>query len=947
MKKRVSPVQFLKLSIIAVFCVTALIFLNGSFPEIKVKGQSGGTNLPAPTSVLATDNQYYNKVGVYWDTIRGANLYRIFRNTVNNSATAADIGTTAANYYFDTTSAVGQTYFYWVKAENGTNVSDFSLAEQGVRANGMPADGIFLDLNPPPVPAGNEITAAKEYLGKTLFWDEQLSSTNTVSCGTCHQSSAGGSDTRTGATTVNPGPDNIFNNADDIFGSAGVPQNNLNGTYSLNPLFGFKVQVTGRKAPSYLNAAYSPNGIFWDGRALDTFRDPLTNVIVLASGASLESQVLGPPLSAAEMAHGGRNWTQVASRVAVSKPLALASRIPVALQTWINGRNYPQLFEEAFGTSDVTPARIAMAIATHERSLFSDQTPLDKAVTQIAPLTTQEEFGRELFIAVQCSNCHSDALLADHNFHNIGVRPQNEDLGRAIVTGLDADKASFKTPNLRNLELRAPYMHNGRFATIEEVVEFYNRGGDFDAPNIDHNLIRPLNMNAEQKAGLVAFLKRPLTDPRVVAELPPFDRPTLYTQTNRVPQITGTGIAGAGGIIPKITAIEPPYVGNPSFTVGVSNALGGANAVLAIDDNDPGSSTIPQSGTFARLTLQLSGSGAGNGYGSISLTTLANSPQFVGRTFYGRWYVTDASAASGFSVTPAFRFTVFAQNSNLSKTFVDFDGDHKTDISIFRANGASGGEWWYQKSSGGNAAFQFGASTDKIVPADFTGDGKTDIAVWRPSSGNWFILRSEDNSFYSFPFGANGDVPIAGDFDSDGKADVAVFRPSTVTWYIQSTAYGTIIRQFGVSGDIPQIGDYDGDGKADLAIFRPNGTNGAEWWVQKSSDGQVFATQFGLASDKPVASDFTGDGKTDIAFWRPSSGFWYVLRSEDFSFYAAPFGANGDIPVAGDYDGDGKTDLAVFRPSSSTWYANRSSGGTLIQGFGISGDYPIPAAFVP
>jgi len=944
MKKRVISVRFIKLSIIAAFVLSVFIFSNGIFPEVNVKGQGSSTTLTAPTGVSATDNQYYNKVGIYWNAVRGANLYRIYRNTANNTTGATAIGTTASYYYFDTTATVGQTYYYWVKAENGSNVSDFSESEQGVRANGQPAEGVFSDLNPPTEPVGNEITAAKAYLGKALFWDEQMSSTKTVSCGTCHQASSGGSDPRTNSTTVNPGPDNIFGNADDIFGSAGVPQNNLNGTYSFNPTFGYNVQVTGRKSPSYLNAAYSPNGIFWDGRASDTFRDPLTNAIVLASGASLESQVLGPPLSDAEMAHGGRDWTQVAARVAASKPLALASKVPVSLQNWINGRTYPQLFEEAFGTADVTPSRIAMAIATHERTLFSDHTPFDKDLTQITPLTPQESLGGKIFTAVSCNVCHSGALLSDHEFHNIGVRPQSDDAGRFNVTGLESDRAKFKTPNLRNIEFRAPYMHNGRFQTLEEVVEFYNRGGDFDAPNIDHALIRPLGMTADQKAAIVAFMKRPLTDPRVAAELPPFDRPKLYTQTSRVPQITGTGVAGSGAHIPKATAIEPPYVGNPSWTVCVSKGLGGASAVLAIDDNDPGTASIPATGSFARITVNLSGSGAGNGYASVSLATLASNPQFVGRTFYGRWYVTDAGAAGGFSVSEAFKFTVFAQNSNVSKTFVDFDGDHRTDISIFRP---SGGEWWYLKSSGGNAAFQFGAGTDKIVPADYTGDGKTDIGVFRPSTGQWFIMRSEDNSFYSFPFGANGDVPLAGDFDGDGKSDPTIFRASTATWYIQSSAYGTVIRQFGANGDIPQLGDYDGDGKTDLAIYRPAGANGAEWWVQKSSDNQVFATQFGLASDKPVASDFTGDGKADIAFFRPSDGNWFVLRSEDFSYYAAPFGANGDRPVAGDYDGDGKTDIGVFRPSNSTWYVNRSTSGILIAAFGISGDAPIPSAYVP
>ncbi len=82
-------------------------------------------------------------------------------------------------------------------------------------------------------------------------------------------------------------------------------------------------------------------------------------------------------MSSAEMAHGGRNWTDAASRMMDSKPLALAAEVPAALKNWIGGRTYPQLFEEAFGTMEVKPARIAMAIATHESTLFTDQTPFD------------------------------------------------------------------------------------------------------------------------------------------------------------------------------------------------------------------------------------------------------------------------------------------------------------------------------------------------------------------------------------------------------------------------------------------------------------------------------------------------------------------------------------------------------------------------------------------
>ncbi|MGC2237101.1 MAG: VCBS repeat-containing protein [Pyrinomonadaceae bacterium] len=273
----------------------------------------------------------------------------------------------------------------------------------------------------------------------------------------------------------------------------------------------------------------------------------------------------------------------------------------------------------------------------------------------------------------------------------------------------------------------------------------------------------------------------------------------------------------------------------------------------------------------------------------------------------------------------------------------DFDGDDKTDISIFRPGP---GEWWYLKSSdGGNYAAQFGNSTDKLVPGDYTGDDKTDIAVFRPSTGEWFILRSEDGSYYSYPFGTTGDLPAVGDFDGDGKSDSAVFRPSDTNWYIRrSSDNGFTIQQFGASGDVPAVADYDGDGKSDIAIWR---ASAGQWWIQKSSNSSVVAFQFGSSTDKPIQGDYTGDGKADVAIWRPKTGEWFILRSEDFSYYSFPFGTSGDVPAPGDFDGDGKFDATVFRPSESTWYVQRSTAGTLIQGFGISGDKPVPNAFVP
>ncbi len=326
---------------------------------------------------------------------------------------------------------------------------------------------------------------------------------------------------------------------------------------------------------------------------------------------------------------------------------------------------------------------------------------------------------------------------------------------------------------------------------------------------------------------------------------------------------------------------------------------------------------------------------------------VGNLDVFNGTNPNGTWklYAVD-DEAQDFGGFDGWTLDVTTTTSRLNNLGADFDGDGRTDISIFRP---SNGQWWRQSSFTNQVtAATFGVNTDKIVPADYTGDGKTDIAFWRPSNGQWFILRSEDSTFFAFPFGTNGDVPQPGDYDGDGRADAAVFRIETRTWFILNSSGGTTIQQFGIVGDTAVAADYDGDGKTDIGIYRPNGASGgAEWWHQRSSTNVVFAAQFGTSSDKPVQADFTGDGKTDIAFFRPSTGQWFILRSEDFSFFAFPLGTNGDRPAPGDYDGDGKADAAVFRPSDTTWYINRSTGGTLIQQFGIAGDLPTPSAFIP
>ena len=690
-----------KLSIIGLLSLASLLLVTNRFPGFTATGQSG--SLAAPTNVSASDNAYINKVGISWDAIHGATQYRILRNTASDSTTAISLGTTPEATFFDNNATTGQTFFYWVRAESGNVVSALSAPDQGTRAAGT-INGPVGPLNPPPVPAGNSITAAKAFLGKTLFWDEQLSSTRTVACGTCHFAANGGSDSRAivgNARSTNPGADGLFGTADDVFASPGVISNNSDGTYNLSALYGFHEQVTGRKSRSYIDAGFS-NSLFWDGRATQVFTDPLSGSVVLPAGAALESQVLGPPVSSAEMASAGRTWNDVAVRVVNSRPLALSPSVPAGLRDWIAGRTYSELFDEAFGTPEITPTRIAMAIATFERTLYSDRTRWDQSVAQIIQLTPAEVRGQGVFNQSRCNACHAGSLFSDNQFHNVGVRPQAEDTGRFQVTGNANNIGEFRTPSLRNVGLRGPYFHDGHFATLEEVVAFYNRGGDFNAPNIDHNLIRPLGLSPQQQSDLVAFLRGALTDPRVLAGSAPFDRPTLYSESNRVPVVTGNGTQGTGGAVPQVSAIEPPLVGNPGFTVGVANALGAAQAVLVIDSNDPGTGpAIPVTASFARLSVQLNGNGAGNGYGSASLLIPGNSA-LVGQTFFGRWFVKDVNAAGGVAVTPAFKFTVFGDTSGITTNAIDdsqiFVTQHYRDF-LNREPDSSGLNFWTNQIS--------------------------------------------------------------------------------------------------------------------------------------------------------------------------------------------------------------------------------------------------------
>lgn len=530
-----------------------------------------------------------------------------------------------------------------------------------LRAQGLP---------PVPVPPGNPISAAKADLGKVLFWDEQLSSTRTMACASCHLPASGGSDPLSrapGPLSLHPGADGLFGTADDVRGSPGVVKNEATGLFLKEEPFPLVRQVTGRKAPSMINAAYSP-ALFWDGRAGGAFDDPLTGTLLLPFNAALESQAAGPPISDVEMAHGGRDWNDVASRIETVEPLALASDIPAALVGFIAGRGYPALFQSAFGSPDVTPARICMAIATYERTLISDQTPFDAFVAgNNQALSQQQRRGLQTFNGPgRCVLCHGGPLFTNQQFVNIGVRPPAEDLGLGGITGQPQDRGRFKVPGLRNVGLRGPYFHNGSQQTLGDVVAFYNRGGDF-AQNRDPR-IRPLGLSPQQQADLVAFLTVGLTDPRVAAESAPFDRPTLYAETDRVPSGFGAGFPGSGDITPRWLALEPPLVGNPSLTLAIADGLGGATPLLLLDilPAPPGTTLrgMPfHLGGTAALSISalaaLFDVGPGEGWRSFS-NAIPDSPALAGQTVYLQALLLDAGSPSGLSATPGLALEFFA-----------------------------------------------------------------------------------------------------------------------------------------------------------------------------------------------------------------------------------------------------------------------------------------------
>lgn len=310
-------------------------------------------------------------------------------------------------------------------------------------------------------PPGNPVTDNGATLGRVLFYDKNLSANNTVSCASCHKQASAFSD-------------------------------------PLVKSQGFNGGLTNRHSMGLTNAKYYPNGrFFWDQRA-----------------ATLEDQVLTPIQDPVEM---GMTLT--------------------ALETKLkNIAYYPPLFTKAFGDGSITSARISAALSQFVRSIVSYQSKYDAGRSTLPPgpqppnasfpnFTASENRGMQIFMtgAGGCVPCHGSETFTAPQEKNNGLDLTTTDRGFGLVVNNVALDATFKVGSLRNIELTAPYMHDGRFATLEQVVEHYSSGVK-NHPNLSPQLRLPNgqprlgNFTAQEKADLVAFLKT-LTDVNLIADV--------------------------------------------------------------------------------------------------------------------------------------------------------------------------------------------------------------------------------------------------------------------------------------------------------------------------------------------------------------------------------------------------------------------------------------------
>ena len=234
-------------------------------------------------------------------------------------------------------------------------------------------------------------------------------------------------------------------------------------------------QVGGRSAPTIINSGYRTNQ-FWDGRV-----------------PSLKEQAKGPIANDIEMTH--EHDPQRAFETAIGRLKKMSE--------------YVDRFEKVFGTKDFTIDHVAQAIATFERTVLSGNSPYDRyKAGDKSAMSESQVRGKDVFFnTAKCDSCHLGFNFTDSSYANVGIgmdKP-NPDLGRFIVSGNEEDKGAFKTPTLREIEHTGPYMHDGRFTTLEEVIEHYDSGG-IKNPYLDRR-IKPLELTKQEKQDLISFLK--------------------------------------------------------------------------------------------------------------------------------------------------------------------------------------------------------------------------------------------------------------------------------------------------------------------------------------------------------------------------------------------------------------------------------------------------------
>lgn len=518
-------------------------------------------------------------------------------------------------------------------------------------------------LPPVPVPPGNPITEPKRVLGKLLFFEEQLSSDDTMACATCHLPASGGADPRLGLDPgALPGP------FDDVLGSPGVVRTDAANQFQPDAVFGLDEQTTGRTAPTPIGAGYAPLG-FWDGRAESAFVDPETGLTSLPFAAALESQAVAPILSDVEMAHAGRTWDQVRSKLESARPLALATELPPDLAAALaSDPSYPDLFAAAFGSPTIDADRIGRALATYERTLIPDQTPFDAFVAgDPGALTPSQAAGLDAFNQTTCNVCHAGPLFTDQSFRNVGLRPWQEDPGRMDVTGQFADRGKFKVPTLRNVGLKPRFMHNGRLTTLDDVLDFYVGSPQFPQfPANQDPLMDLIVVPPPARQQIVDFLANGLTDPRVAGELFPFDRPVLASERKAAELVDlGPGHPGTAGVTPRWISVAPAVAGSPGFKLGLREARPGAVGALALATaRAPGGATLLDAPLYVAPAALVVGAAVvttpgpdGFGHATAPLP-IPGDPVLIGLPLVGQWFVLDPGASGGLATTSGIAFTV-------------------------------------------------------------------------------------------------------------------------------------------------------------------------------------------------------------------------------------------------------------------------------------------------